>query len=160
MQVYQADLTDFLNLAKMLKVKGVSGDILRQEINKDQNVEQTRKQNISTVQGQKTTNFSEVTDNDIEPDETASKYLLTYETNIQNSTKLPPEDLSYHTNDPVVMSSKLYMKRGSKRCAECAGCQRKNDCLECKECRDKQANGGPGSLKMCCRLKKCQALKK
>ena len=51
-------------------------------------------------------------------------------------------------------------KRGSKRCAECEGCQRKNDCLECKECKDKKVHGGPGILKMGCTLKKCRALKK
>ena len=51
------------------------------------------------------------------------------------------------------------MKRGSKRCENCEGCSRRNDCLECKECRDKKVNGGPGILKMCCRLKKCQSSK-
>ena len=56
-QVYQSDLTDFLTLAEMLKVKGVSGNVPRLDTNSDENYQQ--KENTNTVQVKNKTNYIE-----------------------------------------------------------------------------------------------------
>ena len=93
-QVFQSDLADFLTLAEVLKVKGVSGEQMR---------EKTKK----LVQTKNTANNSEVPDEDLELVESESIYPLAYETNTQDSAKLPGEGLSQTTNDPAIISSKL-----------------------------------------------------
>ena len=70
----------------------------------DDNYDQTRNDNKDIIHNKNTIQSSEVPYIDIETDETASKYLPSYETNTQDSTVLPLKD---HTNGQVVMSSRF-----------------------------------------------------
>ena len=62
------------------------------------------------------------------------------------------------SSTPIAATSprKKYVKR--KRCGVCEGCLNIDDCNKCKTCLDKKKNGGPGTMKQICMLRKCEVI--
>ena len=99
-QVYQSDLQDFLNLADVLKVKGVTWGETKQENYIDHESKESREY---IVQAQKSQDFSKITG--IEQTIRGSKYLPSYENKIHTSEQLLKEEISKAFNIYDVSSS-------------------------------------------------------
>ena len=99
-QVYQSDLTDFLTLAELLKVKGVGRSEPRQEYETDLRVHNG---DIEIARA-KHNSYSEEPARKIRPDENESTYILKQETHI--SEELIEKD----TTKPKIIHEKKIVR--------------------------------------------------